>query len=301
MLRFEEDAVGHGGGDRLPGPLDLELDPYLAVLDGDHGVSDVLLQARRVAGRGYLADPLAVFVDREVVDHGAVVVRPAVTTADLDAHELTADAFLADPLQCFPSHEVLLLLQLYHPLVAVAHLVGVGVVPHVATQGQDSALDPADVAGPDGGDPVWLAGLQHAVPELESVAARVLEVEFVPQLPGLSGAGDHELHPVELPVYHIVIGNLEYIFAKEVGHHLPGLRSLYLHGSDVGFFDLHVQPHVVGEPLRPEQHVAVGQGEPEMVLVETQQHGIVDDAAFGVGDEGVLALPYGALIEIAGG
>jgi hypothetical protein len=37
-----------------------------------------------------------------------------------------------------------------------------------------------------------------------------------------------------------------------------------------------------------------------MILVETQQHGIVDDAAFRVGDEGVLALPYSALIEIAG-
>jgi hypothetical protein len=194
-----------------------------------------------------------------------------------------------------------LLLQLDHPLVAVSNLVGVGVVPHVAAQGQDAALDPADMARSDWGDPVRLAGLQHPVPELEPVAARVLQVEFVSQLPGVSGAGDHELHPVEFPVHHIVVWHLEYLFAEEVGHHLPGLRSLHLHRADVGLFDLDAQPHVVSEPLRPEQHVAVGQGEPEMILVETQQHRIVDYAAFSVGDEGVLALPYGALIEIARG
>ena len=148
---------------------------------------------------------------------------------------------------------------------------------------------------------MWLAGLQHPVPELEPVAARVLQIEFVSKLPGVSGAGDHEFHPIEFPVHHIVVGHIEYLFAEEVGHHLPGLRPLHLHRADIGLLDLDVEPHVVCEPLRPQQHVAVGQGEPEVVLVETQQHGVVDDAAIGVGDEGVLALPHGALVQIARG
>src|SRR5215210_9436579 len=88
LLRFEEDAVGHGGRDRLPGPLDLELDPYLAVLDGHHGEPDVLLQPRRVAGRRDLADPLVSLVYREVVDHGSVIIRPDVPAPDLDADQL---------------------------------------------------------------------------------------------------------------------------------------------------------------------------------------------------------------------
>src|SRR3712207_7452684 len=49
--------------------------------------------------------------------------------------------------------KVLLLRELDHPLVAVANLVGVGVVPHVTAQGQDAALDAPDVARPDRGYP----------------------------------------------------------------------------------------------------------------------------------------------------
>src|SRR5829696_924963 len=299
MLRFEEDAVGHGGGDRLPGPLDLELDPYLAVLDGDHGEPDVLLQTRRVAGRRDLADPLAPLVNREVVDHGAVVVRPAVATADLDADELAADALFADLTQGFPSDEILLLLQFDHPLVAVAHLVGVGVVPHVSAQGQDTALDPAYVAGPNGRDPVWLTSLQHPIPELQPVAARVLQVKLVAELARVSRARDHQLHAVEPPVHHVVVGHVEDVLAEEVRHDLLGLRALHLHRADVGLRDLYVQPHVVGEPLRPQQHVAVRQREPEMVLLEPQQHRVVDNAALGVDDKRVLALLHVALVQVA--
>src|SRR5215213_11239657 len=78
VLGLKEDPVGHDGRDRRIRALDLEFDADLAVLDGHHGEPDVFPQARRVAGRGDLADPLAVFVDREVVDHGAVVVRTEV-------------------------------------------------------------------------------------------------------------------------------------------------------------------------------------------------------------------------------
>src|SRR3712207_7139151 len=67
--------------------------------------------------------------------------------------------------------KVLLLRELDHPLVAVADLVGVGVVPHITAQGQDAALDAPDVARPDRRYPVRLAGLEHPVPELEAVAA----------------------------------------------------------------------------------------------------------------------------------
>src|SRR5918993_497619 len=91
MLGLKEDPVGHDGRYRLVRALDLEFDADLAVLDRHHRVADVLLQARRIAGRGDLADSLAVFVDREVIDHGAVVVRPEVAAPDLDADQLAAD------------------------------------------------------------------------------------------------------------------------------------------------------------------------------------------------------------------
>src|SRR5215217_5095978 len=301
VLGLKEDPVGHDGRDRRIRALDLELGSQLAVLDGHHRVADVLLQARRMAGRGDLADPLAVLVDREVVDHRAVVVRPEVATPDLDADQLAADALFADLLQRLFADKVLLLGQLHHPLVAVADLVGVGVVPHVAAQGQDAALNAPDVARPDRRYPVRLAGLKHTVPELEAVAAGVFQVELVAELPGIAGAGDDQLHPVELPVDHVVVGDLQDALAEQVGHDLLRLRPLNLHRAHVRLPDLHVHPRVVGEALGPEQHVAVGQGKPEMVFLEAQQHRVVDDAALSIRDEGILALFDVALVEVARG
>src|SRR3712207_6250107 len=99
VLGLKEYPVGHDGRDRLLRALDLELDAYLAVLDRHHRKADILLQARRVACRGDLADPLAVLVDREVVDHRAVVVGTEVAAIELDADQLAADALLTDLLQ----------------------------------------------------------------------------------------------------------------------------------------------------------------------------------------------------------
>src|ERR671917_1377871 len=179
VLGLEEDPVGHDGRNRLLRAFDLEIDADLAVLDGHHRKTDILVQSRRVASRGDLADPLAVLVDREVVDHRAVVVRPQVAAPELDADQLAADALLADLLQRLFADKVLLLCQLHHPLVAVADLVGVGVVPHVAAQSQDAALDAPDVGGSDGREAVRLACLHHRIPELEAVAARILQVYLV--------------------------------------------------------------------------------------------------------------------------
>src|SRR5918997_3198253 len=252
VLGLKEDPVGYDGRDRLLRALDFELDAYLAVLDRHHRKADILVQSRRVAGGGDLTYPLAVLVDREVVDHRAVVVRPELATPELDADQLAADPLLADLPEGLLADKVLLLRELDHPLVAVADLVGVGVVPHVATQGEDAALDPADVAGPDRGDPVRLAGLEYPVPELHPVAAGVLEVQLVAELAGVAGARDDELHPVELPVNHVVVGHFQDIFAEEVGHHFLGLGALDLHRAHVRLPDLDVHPRVVGEPLSPQ-------------------------------------------------
>jgi hypothetical protein len=70
-------------------------------------------------------------------------------------------------------------------------------------------------------------------------------------------------------------------------------------GSDVGLAEGDVDPGAVRDPERPQQHVAVGERQPDVILAEPQQHGIVDDAAVGRGDEHVLALPYLALGEVA--
>jgi hypothetical protein len=69
----------------------------------------------------------------------------------------------------------------------------------------------------------------------------------------------------------------------------------------VGLPDLYVHARGRGHPFGPQQHVAVGHGEPEVVLTQPQQHRVVDDAAVHVGVERELALLDGALVQIARG
>ena len=53
--------------------------------------------------------------------------------------------------------------------------------------------------------------------------------------------------------------------------------------------------------LRPEQDVAVRQRDPEVVLGQAQQDRVVQDAALGIGDQDVLALPDRHLRQVARG
>src|SRR5918999_2988923 len=150
VLRLEEDPVGHSSRDHALRTPDLELGAKLGVLDGNHGEPDVLVQARRVAGGRDLADLLAILVDWEEVGHRAVVVGAELLAADLDPHKLAGDSLLAHPPQRLLADEVRLLVELDHPLVAVADLVGILVYRHVAAVGEDTTLDPAYVGRPDG-------------------------------------------------------------------------------------------------------------------------------------------------------
>jgi hypothetical protein len=56
-----------------------------------------------------------------------------------------------------------------------------------------------------------------------------------------------------------------------------------------------------GHALRPQQDVAVGQRDPEVVFGQAQQDRIVQDAAVCIGDEHVLALADRHLGQVARG
>src|SRR3712207_7035988 len=53
----------------------------------------------------------------------------------------------------------------------------------------------------------------------------------------VAGAGDDELHAVELAAHHVVIGNVENVGAEQVGHDLLGLGALDLERPDVRLGD----------------------------------------------------------------
>jgi hypothetical protein len=56
-----------------------------------------------------------------------------------------------------------------------------------------------------------------------------------------------------------------------------------------------------GHALGPEQHVAVGNRQPEVVLAKAQEHRVVDHATVHVGVERELALLDRALVQVARG
>ena len=153
--------------------------------------------------------------------------------------------------------------------------------------------------GPDHREPVRLPGLEHRVPHLHAVARRVLEVDLVPELARVARPRDDEIHPVELVAAHEVVGDVDDRLAEEVDHDVLRLRPLHLERPDVRLADLHVEPGVLRDPPRPEQDVAVGEREPEAVLLEPQEHRVVQDPALVRGDEDVLALPDLALGQVA--
>src|SRR5215207_9197533 len=146
VLGLEEDAVGDDAGDRLLRPLDLQLGAELCELARDHRVADVAIQPRRVAGGRHAPDLATARADGEEVRHRVVVVGAELGPADLDADQLAVDASIADGAQRVAADEVLLLLELDHPLVAVADLVRVLLERHVAAVREDPSLDAPDVA-----------------------------------------------------------------------------------------------------------------------------------------------------------
>ena len=172
--------------------------------------------------------------------------------------------------------------------------VGVGLV------GQHPAFDPPDRGGVPGLQAEGLARRHDRFPQGVALRA-VLQVDFVAQFARPAGAGDDDRDAVELQLAQPVVAQVADLIAEQRGHDLPRLRPLQLQRGDVGLVDMDVEAAVHRHPLRPKQYVAVGQRQPEPVLGQPQQHGVVDQAAFGIGDQHVLALAHGELGQVARG
>jgi hypothetical protein len=146
---------------------------------------------------------------------------------------------------------------------------------------------------------VRLARLEHKVPDLHAVPARVTDVDFEAELRRVARARDDHVYALELVLPQVVVGDLQRRLAEQVDEDLPRFRALDLERADVGLVDRDVEARLVRDAHRPEEHVAVGDREPETVLVQAQQDRVVDDPAVRGSDEDVLALSNGALVQVA--
>jgi len=87
--------------------------------------------------------------------------------------------------------------------------------------------------------------------------------------------------------------------AEELGQHLLRVGALDLDRRHIDLLDGDVHPLGGGDPHRVEVHVRVGEREPELVLLDPEQHGVVQDPAVRARDENVLGLVDGTLVEVA--
>jgi hypothetical protein len=119
------------------------------------------------------------------------------------------------------------------------------------------------------------------------------------ELGGVAGTRDDHVEPVQRVLAKVVVRDLAGVLAEELDQHVGRLRALDLERPDVRLADLDVQARVVRDAHRPEQHVAVGDRDPEAVLLQPQQDRVVDDPAVRRRDEDVLALADRALVQVA--
>src|SRR5699024_2694614 len=201
--------------------------------------------------------PLA--VDGHGVDHGTVIEAAQRLALDFDARQLAADTFGLDALQRRATDEVVVAAQIDHPVVAHANLERVGVVPDVAAEGENGALDAAHVTRADDAQVVRPTGLEHAIPQTNAVGSGVVEIDFVADLATVPGARHDHIHVVQLEIAAIVVGNLQNVLAEQVDHDLLGLRALHLHRRDIDLTDGDIEAGILCQAPAPENDVAVGE------------------------------------------
>src|SRR3989441_11381768 len=271
---------------------DFDLTPDVRELDRDHCVADVLLEPGRVDRRGHSTDVSSTSPGRPLrhveFDWRAI---------NLHAHELALRSLFLDSLKGGFADEVLRLLQVDGP--AEADLIRVVFDRHVGAVVQDPRLDAPDIGGTCWPNAVRLAGLDHRVPEIPS-AGRVEEIQFVPDLSGPSGAGHEERDAVQFRGREKVVGKVRDLLAEQVTHQRFRLGTLHLERRGIRFRDRHVQARAAGDPFGPKKDVAVREGDPEPVLLEAEQNGIVQDAPGLVRDEHILSLAHPALPHVPG-
>src|SRR5881296_352382 len=284
LLRIDEWLLDD---DRLPRTgrcLDFDFGTKLRQWNRQPGVSDILLEARRHRERGQGSDLLA------VLPHGPRMRKPGpddLVTRDLDTDELPLYTLSLDFSQRGTADEVVFLVQVDEP--SQAGFVRVVIPIDVGRIVQDPGLDPAVLGGTSGPKGERLPGRQDVVPQIGS-SSSVAQIDLVSDFGGPSRPRDDDRDAIDCRFEKVVVFQIRDRWAHERAEHVFRFRSLNLHGRDVGFSDLDVEVRVVGDAFRPEEHIAIRGGEPESVLPESREHGVVDEPALLVRQDDVLRL-----------
>ena len=88
--------------------------------------------------------------------------------------------------------------------------------------------------------------------------------------------------------------------AKDPGHQLVGLRSLDRQRTHVGLEDLNRHAHTLGQTGDPQADIEISDRQPEAVVGQLEDDGIVEQSAGGVDHGGVEAAAGNRLRQVAG-
>ena len=243
-------------------------------------------------GRGHSADLFAVDADRP----GLVIRSDQRLTIEFQTNLKLADAGIPDPGQRRLADKIRLHVEIDQPVHAKFERVVRQ--RHVGMVGQHRGFNPADAGSMAGVKPHRPANLHQILPQQIALAA-VTEEDFVAKLARPAGPRNHQRHAVPVIFHEPVIFQLGRRVPEGGTQDIARTRPLKLQRRDIGFAHLDIHAGGGGHAARPEQHIAVGDRQPEMVLAKLQQDRIIDDAAVLVGDQHIFALSDLAAGQIA--
>src|SRR5712691_564845 len=266
---------------------------HVHVDDRQHRVPDIRLEPRGV-NRG--RDP----ADRSSSGgHGPFRhVEFDWLAVDLNPDQFPLRAFVLDALEGGLADEIARLVEVDGP--PESDFVRVVLDRHVRAVVQDARLDAADIRGTRGPEVVLLPRLDDRVPEMPALRT-VEQIQLVSDLAGPTGASDEEGDLFELRPCKEVIRQGRDLLAEQVRHQGFRLWTLDLERRGVRLPDRHLHAGVPRDAFRPQEDVAVREGDPESVLLEAKEDGIVQDAAVLVRNEDVLPLADLALRHVPRG
>ena len=128
------------------------------------------------------------------------------------------------------------------------------------------------------GTPLGIRLHSDQPPELVA-AAPVPEVDLEAHLSGPAGPGHHHGDVIQRRLQEPVVTEPGDRLPEERAHDLLRGGALDLQRRHVGLADLDSQPRLRRDGPGPQQHVAVRERQPEMVLSQAEQHRVVDHAA----------------------
>ena len=156
------------------------------------------------------------------------------------------------------------------------------------------------MGGRDDAEVVRLPGLQHRRPHLLGVQGGVAQVDLVALLAGEPGLGHHDREPGDLSLHQPVGGQAGDLGTEQVGHQVDRPGALHLDRRHVDLVDLDVEGLTDLHPLQPQHQIGIRQAEPELVLGDPQQHGIVEDPALLVAEDDVAGAHHRDLRRVPG-